>query len=151
MPKPQKVRETSNPLGLKINQVMEEKGMAGDYAALAVVFEVKTPSVYDWITHGRLGKERYQKLVEWSGRSLNWWFDVPEGLPLAEHYQPTVKTQALQVNDVIKQMPERRSIQWPFTVPLEKVQALDYDDIVMIDSYIKGVVDTRLNDMRKRS
>ena len=63
MPKPQKIRETSNPLGRKINQVMEEKQMAGDYAALAKIFEVQTPSTYDWVTHGRLGKDRYQRLL----------------------------------------------------------------------------------------
>lgn len=76
MPKPIKERDTSNPLGQKINQVMREKGMGGDYGALARAFTVKTPSVYDWIDHGRLGKERYNTLVAWSGRSLDWWFDV---------------------------------------------------------------------------
>lgn len=78
MPKPISERKTSNPLGMKINSVMREKGMEGDYAALAAIFGVKTPSVYDWITHGRLGKERYARLVEWSGKGLNWWFDVPD-------------------------------------------------------------------------
>lgn len=148
MPKPQKIRETSNPLGRKINQVMEEKQMAGDYAALAKIFEVQTPSTYDWVTHGRLGKDRYQRLVEWSGRSLDWWFDIPT--PKTGYGQGPGGL-VLQANDVVTTMPERRATQWPFSVPPEKVQALDYDDIVMIDSYIKGVVDTRLNDVRKRS
>lgn len=78
MPKPITERATENPLGKKINNVMRLKGMAGDYAALAHVFGVKTPSVYDWVTHGRLGKERYATLVQWSGKSLHWWFDIPE-------------------------------------------------------------------------
>lgn len=62
---------------------MREKGIEGDYGTLANIFGVKTPSVYDWITHGRLGKERYAKLVEWSGKSLDWWFDIPERTPYA--------------------------------------------------------------------
>ncbi|MBN9411359.1 MAG: hypothetical protein J0H69_19615 [Burkholderiales bacterium] len=77
MPKPLKVIDTSHPLGAKINEVMAAKDMAGDYAALARTFDVKPPSVRDWVEHGRLGKERYPRLVEWSGRSLDWWFDVP--------------------------------------------------------------------------
>lgn len=148
MPKKQKVRETSNPLGLKINQVMEEKHMAGDYAALAKIFDVATTSTYDWVTHGRLAKERYQKLVEWSGKSLDWWFDIA---PAAALYERAGASPAIQINETVKQMPEKRVNQWPFSVPVEKVQALDYDDIMMLDSYIKGVVDTRLNDARKRS
>lgn len=76
MPKPMKERKTENPLGLKINALMRERGMTGDYAALAKIFDVKTPSVYDWIDHGRLGKERYVALVDWSERSLDWWFDI---------------------------------------------------------------------------
>lgn len=68
MPKSQQERNTSNPLGQKINALMREKGIAGDYAAIARAFDVKTPSVYDWIDHGRLGKDRYLALVKWSGR-----------------------------------------------------------------------------------
>lgn len=78
MPKPISERQTTNPLGQKLNEVMRGKGIEGDYAALAAAFGVRTPSVYDWITHGRLGKERYARLVEWSGKGLSWWFDVAE-------------------------------------------------------------------------
>lgn len=85
MPKPISERQTTNPLGLKLNRVLAEKGMPGDYAALASIFGVKTPSVYDWVVHGRLGKERYAKLVEWSGRGLDWWFDVPTPPAQAGH------------------------------------------------------------------
>lgn len=81
MPKPIAERTTTNPLGLKINAVMREKGIEGDYATLAKIFDVKTPSVYDWITHGRLGKERYARLVEWSGKGLDWWFDITTPTP----------------------------------------------------------------------
>lgn len=84
MPKPTQERSTSNGLGQKINAVMREQGFEGDYARLAKVFNVKTPSVYDWIDHGRLGKERYAKLVEWSERNLDWWFDIP-ALPATQY------------------------------------------------------------------
>ena len=68
--------DTDNPLGLKLNEVMAEKGIAGDYAALARAFEVTTPSARDWIKNGRMATKRYQALVDWSGRSLHWWFDI---------------------------------------------------------------------------
>ncbi|MBN8749505.1 MAG: hypothetical protein J0I65_18590 [Variovorax sp.] len=144
MPKAQKVRETTNALGAKINAVMAEKGMAGDYAALAREFGVATPSTYDWITHGRLGKERYQKLVEWSGRPLDWWFDIqPPAYGAAEQSTP------LLAREAGAPVPIARGERWPFTAPLERVRALAPIDIAMIDGYIKGVIDTRQVDARK--
>lgn len=86
MPKPMKQRETDNPIGKKFHAVMAEKLMVGDYRALAKDFKVSTPSVYDWIDHGRISKERYPRLVEWSGRSLDWWFDVPAVAGDADHF-----------------------------------------------------------------
>ncbi len=77
MPKSTKQRPTENPIGKKFHEVMAEKAITGDYRALALAFKVATPSVYDWIDHGRISKERYPRLAEWSGRSLDWWFDVP--------------------------------------------------------------------------
>lgn len=100
MPKPTSERKTSNPLGMKINAVMREKGIEGNYGLLATIFEVKTPSVYDWITHGRLGKERYAKLVEWSGKSLDWWFDIPK--PHQYETSETVPSAQLVINDVVR-------------------------------------------------
>lgn len=38
MPKPISERKTSNPLGVKINSVMREKGIEGDYGTLANIF-----------------------------------------------------------------------------------------------------------------
>lgn len=145
MPKAQKVRETTNPLGVKINAVMAEKGMAGDYAALAKEFGVATPSTYDWITHGRLGKERYQKLVEWSGRSLDWWFDIPR----AVSYQPLMTPSNSVAREAEAPVPISKGERWPFTVPIERVRGLDPVDLAMIDGYIKGVIDTRQVDARK--
>lgn len=77
MPRPKKTLDTKDPLGQKINLVMTEKGIAGDYGALAKVFGVTTASAREWVQLGRMAKERYTKLAEWSGRSLDWWFDVP--------------------------------------------------------------------------
>lgn len=77
MPKePPARRPTTNPLGQKIQQVMEDRFGAPDCKRLAEAFGVKTPSVYDWIDHGRIGKHQLKLLAEWSGRSLDWWFDV---------------------------------------------------------------------------
>jgi hypothetical protein len=73
---PKKPYETDNAFGKKLLGVMAEKGMAGDLARLAADFGVTVPSTYDWVKHGRFAKERYARLVEWSGRDLHWWFDV---------------------------------------------------------------------------
>lgn len=75
MPKPP--RTTNDPLGQKLLYVLREKGTADDLHSLAAAFGVKVQSTYDWIEHGRMAKERYTQLVKWSGRSLDWWFDVP--------------------------------------------------------------------------
>jgi hypothetical protein len=76
MPKP--VRQTTNPLGQKLLFVLREKGHEGDLKALADALGVTVQSTYDWINHGRVAKDRFVRLVEWSGRSLDWWFDIPE-------------------------------------------------------------------------
>lgn len=148
MPKAQRIRETTNPLGKKINEVMAEKRMSGDYAALAQVFGVATPSTYDWISHGRLGKERYQRLVEWSGKSLDWWFDIDA----AWIGNDSGITPTRQLHDAAApEYENRRRSRWPFSVPEEDINALAKEDIVMIDAYIHGVIDSRRNDARKRS
>lgn len=72
------VRTTTNPFGQKFLSVMHAKGMDQDFVAVAKAFGVRVPSVYDWVDHGRFAKIRFARLVEWSGHSLNWWFDVPE-------------------------------------------------------------------------
>lgn len=140
MPKPQKVRDTTNPLGIKINEVMAEKQMAGDYAQLAKTFGVATTSTYDWISHGRLGKDRYSKLVEWSGRSLDWWFDIDSS---SDKSRPSKSTTA--------PVPLGRGEKWPFSTPLDRVRRLGPVDLALIDGYIKGVTDTREIDARKSS
>lgn len=74
MPKPP--RETSDPLGRKLLAVLRDKGQADNLNALAAALEVTVQSTYDYIKHGRLSKDRYPLLVAWSGRSLDWWFDI---------------------------------------------------------------------------
>ena len=44
---------------------------------IAEIFEVKTPSVYDWYAHGRIHQRHYAKLVAWSGKPITWWLDLP--------------------------------------------------------------------------
>lgn len=77
MPPPKRIIKTDNPLGIKINAVMLERGMPGDYAKLAGIFDVTTPSAREWVQKGRMAKRHYATLVRWSGRPLSWWFDAP--------------------------------------------------------------------------
>lgn len=78
MAKPKRERETNNPIGQKINVVLAEKGMAGDYAALAKEFDVAVTSVYGWVEKGRIRKDRLPKLANWSNKSLKWWLETTE-------------------------------------------------------------------------
>lgn len=73
---PKKPRQTTDPLGQKLLQVLREQGHADDLNYLAAQLGVTVQPTYDYIRHGRLAKERYARLVEWSGRPLDWWFDV---------------------------------------------------------------------------
>lgn len=86
MAKPKRVRETTNTFGRRVNQAMEEQRIPGDYAALAAIFEVKVPSVYGWIDNGRISKSKLPKLVEWSGRPLEWWLNSEQ--PSTDHAAP---------------------------------------------------------------
>jgi len=135
MPKPMKTRATTNTIGKKFHEVMEEKGMPGDYKALAAVFGVKTPSVYDWIDHARIGKDKYPKLVEWSGRSLHWWFDI--AAPVPEFGPPAVAQETARVHEI------KPRITWPFTRPFDAFNRLSDSDKERIDGYITGLIDAR--------
>lgn len=63
-------------LGAKLKQEAERLGLKP--AQVAEIFEVKPPSVYDWYEHGRIHKKHYPKLVEMSGRPIQWWLDFPK-------------------------------------------------------------------------
>lgn len=84
MAKPKAERPTTNPFGMRVNHVLLEKNLLGDYAHLAAMFDVKVPSVYGWIDTGRIHKSKLTKLVEWSGYPHAWWLDTgPISQPLA--------------------------------------------------------------------
>lgn len=85
MPKPKRARETLNPIGQKLNEVMAEKGIEGDYAAVAKHFSVAVPSIYGWIDYGRINKSRLNALALWSGKSVSWWLGAAED----EHTEST--------------------------------------------------------------
>lgn len=133
MPKPMKLRDTSNPIGLKFHKVMKEKGIVADYAAVARAFGVATPSVYDWIDHGRIGKDRYRQLVEWSGRHLDWWFDIAPA-----RAEPTVPVAANQNGAPYVVL---RTANWPFTRSFELFSRLSEADQARIDGYISSLID----------
>ena len=63
-------------LAAKLREAMAERGMSK--AELAQKMGVKTPSVYDWLTYGRIAKGRLPALVDIFGRPLEWWFGDDE-------------------------------------------------------------------------
>ena len=77
---PKRERETTDPIGRKLLAVLREQGHPDDLKHLADAFGIQVQSTYDWIRHGRIAKERYARLVEWSGRDLHWWFDIPASI-----------------------------------------------------------------------
>lgn len=66
-------------LGLKLAAEMERLGLKPP--DVATLFDVKVPSVYDWIRHGRMHKRHYPALVAMSDRSIEWWLGMPETKP----------------------------------------------------------------------
>lgn len=129
MAKPKQIRETSNDLGKKINLVMAEKNMDGDYAKLAQEFGISTPSTYSWIDKGTISKDHYAALAKWSGKSLDWWFDAPK---LSTHHHTS---EAARENVVDYELP------WPFTKSRREIMALSEIDRARIDGYITATVD----------
>lgn len=143
MPKSQQERNTSNPLGQKINALMREKGIAGDYAAIARAFDVKTPSVYDWVDHGRLGKERYLALVKWSGRSLDWWFDIPSSCIARDEPSTSQPSHPLIASENVKNASLVKATRGKS--PFERIsaaewQALPHEAIREIESFAMGLI-----------
>lgn len=92
MAKPKRVRSTEHPIGRKINLVLEEKGLPGDYTALAKEFDVALTSVYGWVEKGRISKDRLPKLAEWSGRPLDWWLAADDHDESIEDGPALIKT-----------------------------------------------------------
>ncbi len=65
---------TPKHMGEKLQQEAERMDLKP--SKIAEIFGVKPPSVYDWYKHGRIDKMHYQKLVDWSGRTIEWWLDL---------------------------------------------------------------------------
>ena len=64
---------TSLELAEKLRVTMEEAGMKP--AALAKACGVKTPSVYDWLEHGRVHKRHLKTFARIFGKPLGYWLD----------------------------------------------------------------------------
>lgn len=115
-------RTTSNPIGRKLLQVLDEQGTPDDLQALAAAFSVTVQSTYDWINHGRISKERYARLVEWSGHDLHWWFDLP---PVA----------------TLRLVGSGPSMRWPFMrVSLQTLLALSEADRSTLEGLLIGAM-----------
>lgn len=71
-----------NHIGEKLQQEAEKKGLKP--AQVAELFGVRPPSVYDWYEHGRIHQRHYARLVEWSGKPIEWWLDIPTHSHAAE-------------------------------------------------------------------
>lgn len=81
--------ETPKHMGQKLQDEAVRLGLKP--AQIAKVFGVKPPSVYDWYKHGRIDKAHYQNLVDWSGRSIEWWLDLREKAPESTRWTDRAK------------------------------------------------------------
>ena len=63
-------------MGSKLQYEAHRRGLKP--AQIAAIFDVKPPSVYDWYQNGRIHQRHYAKLVEWSGKPITWWLDLPQ-------------------------------------------------------------------------
>ncbi len=95
--------ENSEHIGEKLKRMAKDKGMK--HPDIARVFGIEPPSVYEWYSTGRIAKRHYAKLVEWSGKSLNWWFDVPE----LQHPQEPYK-----ISEAVRPYLVSAVVEWPF-------------------------------------
>ena len=136
MPRPRKIIETTDPIGAKINEVLAEKGLAGNYRALGEAFGVTTPSAREWVQFGRISKERYRALVEWSGRPLNWWFDIPEAVrEIRSTIAPSAAFHAQEAS------PRVYHSDWPFrTLREDELRQLPDAALREIEAFARGVI-----------
>jgi len=66
-------------LGQKIRKEMSRLGMLNK--DLAEHFKMASSSLSEMLHTGRLAKEKYQRLVDLNGKSLDWWFDIVAPAP----------------------------------------------------------------------
>lgn len=142
MPKPKRVRPTTHPIGLKVNQVMDALGIPGDYAAVAAHFGVAVTSVYGWVDKGTIAKNRYTDLAAWSGKPLAWWFDSAPSAPPAAPFSYQQDSQR-PPPAVSSPAPIYTANHWPFKFAATRLKALQPSDIARIETYILGIIETR--------
>lgn len=110
MAKHKKERETTNPIGMKINEIMREKGIPGDYAAVASHFGVAVPSVYGWVEHGRISKSRLPSLETWSGRPIAWWLGGDEIVSALEDWRLQASSRSQAVIDSLTLLAKKNKL-----------------------------------------
>jgi plasmid maintenance system antidote protein VapI len=71
--------EEKNHLGDKIRREMKRLGKLNK--DMAAHFNMASSSLSELLNTGRLAKEKYQRLVDLNGRSLDWWFDIVSPAP----------------------------------------------------------------------
>lgn len=76
LPYIQAMPKTPEHIGDRLRREMDARGMTPTEVAAA--FDVKNPSVYDWMKFGRIAKKHIPKLVEVFGHSANWWITGEE-------------------------------------------------------------------------
>lgn len=145
MPKPRKPLETDHPFGIKLNQIMEIKGMAGQYQALADAFGVTVQSARQWVQYGRFSKEHYAKLVQWSGRDLHWWFNVPAKLNSDDPEESVTPAPQLQcqtrADDKSHDTAESATLISAPMVPAWPFRGISSADYALLDDYERGQVE----------
>ena len=67
---------TETHLGKKLEKEAARLGM--NPTQVAAYFGVKPPSVYGWYAKGSIHHKHFYKLVQLTGKPLEWWFDFPE-------------------------------------------------------------------------
>lgn len=98
--------ETETHLGIKLKAEAERLKLKP--AQVAELFKIKPPSVYDWYTTGRIHQRHYLKMVEWSGKPLEWWFDFPESASSARLSKNSGFAQSLA--DLFDSLPDDQKI-----------------------------------------
>ena len=98
---------TPTHMGEKLQQEAARMGLKP--SKIAEIFGVKPPSVYDWYKHGRIDKMHYQKLVDWSGRTIEWWLDLRPRAPGSEPSQSEYARVLAQLFDSLPDTPTVRT------------------------------------------
>lgn len=96
-------------MGKKLQQIAENRRLKPK--DVAVFFDVKPPSVYDWYEHGRISKKHYQKLEEFSGKPITWWLNMLDETATTS----TPPLTAQEPRPVLQAVASKNDV-WPFTL-----------------------------------